>query len=380
MAPLEDLQSRDLAWISDFMTQQMVIMLRPMMDHLQETDASCDYAQRMVQRLSMDVAEVRGDIERTNKYLAILRQGLGMQNEGKLVLQRSIEGTARTAKRLDEQMESVLSVVRGMEESVGQLAQEARSEKGKQEDLTKQVLASVHSLDDLQASVERLTREAHSTKDDLMSNEARMEVLQRELRELRRGQLGVVPKLDDKAARAPPSASGGRAAIAEQAPWPEKKKLTSYVEPIGASKGGDPGFQGPGVLGDSASNHSGSSQQSRRGLNRVGSSSGPGLRLGQDHLEFEVPPMKSGSKVRSGVDGSGPSPQEFCDDASGLNASLGSVTTNEEGSGGGGSKLPLLSSGGGRQGIASRGAADTAPRLRFTATMSKQEARSGQGC
>merc|ERR1719162_2000833 len=100
-------------------------MLRPMMEHLHQTDASVDYAQNAVQRLSMDVTELRGDLERTNKYLAILRQGLGVQNEGKCVLQRSLEGTTRTVKRLDDQTENMLLVMRGLENSIGTLGQDA---------------------------------------------------------------------------------------------------------------------------------------------------------------------------------------------------------------------------------------------------------------
>jgi len=186
MAPIEDFQSRDLAWISDFVMQQMVIMLRPMMDHLQETDAACDYSHRMVQRLSMDISEVRGDLERTNKYLAILRQGLGVQNEGKCVLQRSLEGSVRTVKRLDEQMESMLSVMRGVEDSISQLAQDARAEKGKHEDLTKQVVLSANNLDDLQSKVERLASESHAIKDDFLSTEARMKILEGSVRTVKR--------------------------------------------------------------------------------------------------------------------------------------------------------------------------------------------------
>jgi hypothetical protein len=105
MAPTEDLQARDLEWISDFAMQQMVIMLRPMMEHLQQTDSAVDCAQHAVQRLNMDISEVRTDLERTNKYLAILRQGLGVQNEGRCVLQGAIENNTRVTKRLDEQME-----------------------------------------------------------------------------------------------------------------------------------------------------------------------------------------------------------------------------------------------------------------------------------
>lgn len=382
MAPIEDLQSRDLAWISDFVMQQMVIMLRPMMDHLQETDAACDYAQRMVQRLGMDVAEVRGDLERTNKYLAILRQGLGVQNEGKVVLQRSIEGTARTVKRLDDQMESMLSVMRGVEDSIGQISQEARGEKGKQEDLTKQIQASAHNMEDLQAKVERLTTVAQSTKDDLLSNDARTEVLQRELRELRRGQLGVVTKLEEKAGRPPPSSQSCRQSASEQAPWPEKKKLAAYVEPITSSRGGDAGFQG---FADTNSNHSGSSQQSKR-VSRVGSGSGTALRLQQDHLEFGVVPPRSGSRAAV-WEGAPLSSQDHPEDASGLGASLGSTAAGEEssGGGGGGGKLPMLAAGG-RQGSRPSdrggGCADGAPgpRLRFTATMAKPESRGSPSC
>merc|ERR1740127_419916 len=108
------------------------------MEHLQQTDAAVDYAQRAAQRISMDVSEVRGDMERTNKYLGILRQGLGVQNEGKCMLQRSLDGTTRIAKRLDDQMQSMLSVVRGVEDSIGQLYADMRGAGTRQEDLAKQ--------------------------------------------------------------------------------------------------------------------------------------------------------------------------------------------------------------------------------------------------
>lgn len=307
MAPVEDFQSRDLAWISDFVMQQMVIMLRPMMDHLQETDAACDYSQRMVQRLNMDVTEIRVDLERTNKYLAILRQGLGVQNEGKCVLQRSIEGTARTVKRLDDQVENMLSVMRAVEDNVGRMSQ----------DLSKQVLASTSSMEDLQ-------------------------VLQREMREMRRGHLGVVPKLETS--------------------WPEKKKLTAYVEPLPNSRNGEaPSF------GDNASNHSGSSHQSKR-VSRVNSGSAATLRLQQ---------------VCGGID-NGSAPNQELDETVAISVSLGTaVAGGDEATttSCGGSRLPLLGPPGRQPGAAARssdrctGGADAGPRLRFSATMAKPESR-----
>lgn len=330
MAPLEDLTSRDLAWISDFVMQQMVIMMRPMMDHLQETDAAADYAHRMVQRLSMDITELRGDMERTNKYLAILRQGLGVQNEGKCVLQRSLDGATRTVKRLDDQMENMLSVMRGLEDSIGQLGQEARGDKDRQDELAKQVATNSSSIDDLHSKIERLSIEAHTLKDDFLSNEARMEVWQKELRELRRGQLGAISKLEDKVGRPPPSSQSCRAgSAAEQAPWPQKKSFSAAVEPLSKGTETPNGFASVPGFGETNSNHSGSSQQSKR----ITRSSQPTL------------------------------------------------LAQEEDDHGGGARLPLLAA---RQtGVVSRPAGGTggesAPRLRFTATMAKPESRGTPG-
>jgi hypothetical protein len=81
MAPIEDLQSRDLAWISDFVMQQVAIMMHPVMDHLEQTDEAADYTQRAVEQLGTDVAELRNDLERTNKYLGILGRALGCRTK-----------------------------------------------------------------------------------------------------------------------------------------------------------------------------------------------------------------------------------------------------------------------------------------------------------
>eukprot|EP00446_Apocalathium_sp_SHHI-4_P043890 CAMPEP_0177331092 /NCGR_PEP_ID=MMETSP0368-20130122/20877_1 /TAXON_ID=447022 ORGANISM="Scrippsiella hangoei-like, Strain SHHI-4" /NCGR_SAMPLE_ID=MMETSP0368 /ASSEMBLY_ACC=CAM_ASM_000363 /LENGTH=396 /DNA_ID=CAMNT_0018791473 /DNA_START=134 /DNA_END=1324 /DNA_ORIENTATION=- len=395
MAPIEDLSSRDLGWISDFVMQQMVIMMRPMMDHLSETDAAADYAHRMVQRLSMDISELRGDLERTNKYLAILRQGLGVQNEGKCVLQRSLDGQTRTVKRVDEQMESMLSIMRGLEDSIGTLAQDARGDKDRQEELAKQVSTSTCTLDDMQAKVERLSLEAHTLKDDFLSNEARMEVWQKELREMRRGQLSVVTKLEEKPGRPQHSSQSGRAAAAEQAPWPQKKIFSAAaVEPLAAAKGGGgdtPGGFG-GVTGgltgamkgfeETNSNHSGSSQQSKK-VSRVGSGA---INLSpQEHLEIGIGgPPRSASRpaVWSGVDGGRPPSQDNDDRTGSLGAGSlrGGKDDDDHGTG---SRLPLLTSsrqlGGASRSNDRSATTDAGPRLRFSATMAKPESRGTPG-
>merc|ERR1719473_2511979 len=146
MAPinqdLRDLQSRDLAWISDFVMQQVAIMMHPVMDHLEQTDEAADYTQRAVEQLGTDISELRNDLERTNKYLGILRQGLGMQNESRCVLQRSVESTTRTVGRLDDNMDNLVGIVRRVEDSIGQLSQEIRGVSAKHLDLAKQVTES----------------------------------------------------------------------------------------------------------------------------------------------------------------------------------------------------------------------------------------------
>lgn len=362
MAPLEDLHSRDLAWISDFVTQQMVIMLRPMMDHLQQTDAAVDYMQRVVQRLSMDVSEVRGDVERTNKCLAILRQGLGVQSEGKCVLQRGLEGTSRTVKRLDDQVESVLAVVRGVEDTIGQLCCDMRGEKGKQEDLAKQVSASSLLLDEVQAKIEKVSNEALVVRDDMLRNDARLEVWQRELRELRRNQLGMVnTKMEDnKSGRAPPSSQSRR-----DDNWPQKKSFAPVdVEKNGNNIGGS--FAAANNFGETTSSTSGSSQQSKR-ISRMGSGSGTRL-LQQEHLELGVP-SRNGAGVWNGVDGpDGPA----IDEGTGAGGAIGEDSPA-------GARLPLLTSATRQQSLGAsrandRGSAD-GPRLRFTATLANPPSR-----
>mmetsp|Transcript_107879 Transcript_107879/g.300822 ORF Transcript_107879/g.300822 Transcript_107879/m.300822 type:complete len:355 (-) Transcript_107879:212-1276(-) len=350
MSPIEDLQSRDLAWISDFVMQQMVIMLRPMMDHLQQTDAAVDYAQRVVQRLSMDVSEVKCDVERTNKYLAILRQGLGVQNEGKCMLQRGLESTARTVKRLDDQMESILGLMRGVEDSVSQQHSDSRAICAKQEDLAKQVAASASALEDLQAQVERVSNDARAAKDGLLDSEARFEGWQRELRELRRGQLGIVPKLEDKAGRPPPTSQQSCRATAAD-PWPPKKIFAPVeVSSGGVCAGGAPGAGGG--LADTTSSHSGSSQQSKR-INRVGSGSG------REHLELGPLPPRTAS--RAAARGDGPDAEDavlFGGDEPLQAARLPTLTPKQPG----GARPSERSTAEG-------------PRLRFTATMASPPSR-----
>jgi archaellum component FlaC len=342
MAPTENLHTRDLAWISDFVQEQVMIMLRPMMDHLQQADNSVDYVQRQVHRVSMDVTELRGDMERTNKYLSILRQGLGVQNEGKFVLQRGLEGNTRTVKRLDEQMESLLAVLRGVEDSYSTLCSDFRRSNTKHEELLSRVNEKNHILDALQAKVERIAADTHSWKDDVLNSDARLEAAgwQRELRELRGPAVRLVPKMDEKAVRAPPSAQGVKASAD---PWTHKKSFAS-VEVSGSAGGSAPGAYVAGSsLGDSASNHSGSSQQSKR-VSRAGSSSSCARILPAE--QPEQPPEQTVLVSAAAAD-----------------------EAHEN------SRLPFLAARPGVARPAGRTAGTEGPRLRFTATMTNPPSR-----
>ena len=60
----------------------------------------------------------------------------------------------------------------------------------KQEDLARIVAESSSAVGDLQTKIERNVSDTHSLKECIRNNEARLDVWQRELRELRRHQLG----------------------------------------------------------------------------------------------------------------------------------------------------------------------------------------------
>lgn len=365
MAPIEDLHSRDLAWISEFVMQQMIIMLRPMMDHLQRTDATVEYAQRSVQRLYVDISEVRGDVERTNKYLGILRQGLGVQNESKCMLQRGVDSTTRTAKRLDDQMDSMLGVIRGMEESISQICADVRGAGAKHEELAKLVAEKSSNVEDLQAKVERVSNDAHSMKDGLMNSEARLEVWTRELRELRWSQLGIVPKLEDKPGRAPPSSRGCGPPVPDS--WPQKKPFPAA-----------PGDLGGGASNTASSaNCTGSNMAEGCSSKRIGRLSGSGRSLLQQDLEAFAtasPPPCSSSRLAayesihtaSEVDDAGFG-------VAGLSSTVGTVDEVAPSS----SRLPLLAASK-QAGVVTRppeGSYTAAPRLRFSETMVRPPSR-----
>jgi peptidoglycan hydrolase CwlO-like protein len=362
MAPIEDLQSRDLAWISDFVMQQMVIMLRPMMDQLQQTDMTADYAQRAVQRISVDVSELRSDIERTNKYLSILRQGLGVQNEGKCILQRGLDTTTRAVKRLDEQMETMFGVMRSVEDNLAQLSCDFGQANSKHQELSDKLTESNSTIEALQAKVERISNDAHMVKDELMNSEAKLEVWQREIRELRRTNLnlGMGSKLEEKSIRGQPSSQSGRGT--ERDSWQKKSISPAAVEVTSANGGNTPGSYANSVGFGDLTKDTGTSQRSAKRISRVGSSSSRMTLLPEKSLQQEPLGFAHSGRQESRVWSAG-EPSELGNESSILNISADEA--NES------SRLPLL---GGRQANSlarstDRTPASDGPRLRFTATM-----------
>jgi len=291
MAPVEDLQSRDLAWISDFVMQQVAIMMHPVMDHLEQTDEAADYTQRAVEQLSTDMAELRNDLERTNKYLGILRQGLGMQNESRCVLQRSVESTTRTVGRLDDNMDNLVGIVRRAEDNIGQITSEMRGVSQKHTELAKNALESAASIEDLHSKMEIISMDSHNLKDDLRSSEARLEVWQRELRELRRSQLGIAPKFEEKTGRQQPSSSQGCRGTAATDSWPQKKSLASASVEL---TGGD--LHRTSSTPDSGEGATGETIKSKR-MGRQSSATTKHRGLLQPELKLGALPSRSSSQA-----------------------------------------------------------------------------------
>mmetsp|Transcript_5907 Transcript_5907/g.14114 ORF Transcript_5907/g.14114 Transcript_5907/m.14114 type:complete len:362 (-) Transcript_5907:113-1198(-) len=357
MAPLEGMQSKDLAWISDFIMQQMVIMLRPVMDHLQQTNATVEYAQHAVQRLSLDLSEVRGDLNRTNKYLGILRQGLGAQNEGKCMLQQGLESTGRVVKRLDKQMDSMLVVMRGLEESVGGVSSEARVSSAKQEELTKQVAEHSSGIEALRSELDTYSSDANAMKISVQSGEAKLDAMQKEVRELRRSQLGVAPMFEEKAARAGPTSS--QSCRAANDPWPQKKGFTSAMDAVGSA-----------VAGGHTSGADSKSRAEPRQASRTGSLHGRQGLL-QEELDFSTS-AAAGTAPRSKMAALSSGDRSAVERAETSPPSSRTGSANDDA--GNGARLPLLA----KNPVASRppeAAYTTAPRLRFTETMARSSSR-----
>lgn len=360
MAPIEDLQSRDLAWISDFVMQQVALMMHPVMDHLEQTDEAADYTQRAVEQVGTDIAELRNDLERTNKYLGILRQGLGMQNESRCVLQRSVESTTRTVARLDDNMDNLVSIVKRVEESVGQMSLEMRGVSQKHLELTKQTTESCACLEDLHAKIEGISIDNHSLKDNLRNTEARLEVWQRDLRELRRNQLGMAPKLEEKPGRQQPSSSQSCRTNADT--WPQKKSLASA-----SSVDYSPGNQ----CCSTPESGDGDLTKGKR-MSRVGSASRRGLLQPELGKGFGSLPSRSSSQavlyesIHAG-------PMEADDSIFGSHPSTAALASNTD-EATPNSRLPLLA----KQPNGSRppdGAYQSSLRLRFSETFGRQPSR-----
>mmetsp|Transcript_60822 Transcript_60822/g.96521 ORF Transcript_60822/g.96521 Transcript_60822/m.96521 type:complete len:356 (+) Transcript_60822:175-1242(+) len=352
MAPIEDLQSRDLAWISDFVMQQVAIMLHPVMEHLEQTDEAADYTQRTVERLSTDIIELRNDLECTKKYLGILRQGLGMQNESRCMLQRTVESTTRTVGRLDDNMDNIVGIIRRVEDSIGQLSQEIRGVSAKHLELAKQTSDSSTCIEDLQSKIETISMDNHSLRDALQSSEARLELWQRDLRELRRGQLGIAPKLEEKAGRQLPSSSQCSRGVAPTDTWLQKKSLAATATVDMCRK-------------ETFSPESDSDSKHKR-MGRVGSASRRGLL--QPELKLGSMPRSSSQAVLYDSVGCIAADTEDSLFGSHPSTAVADETTPS-------SRLPVLSkqSSGNRPNDSTYG---TSLRLRFSETLARQPSRS----
>merc|ERR1712137_661416 len=201
--------------------EQVCIMLRPIIDHLQQADASVDYTQRSVEQLSGDVSELRCDIARTNKYLTTIRQGLGAQNASHCSLKLGFENTASSVRCMEDDVKQLAGRFLAMRDDVESVTCEVHAVQIKHDDVATHVVENVSLVDDLQKKLEMVVLDTQAFKvltDDLHHNVARVE---REIRELRRDRLSAVPKLEEE------SVTNGRSEHSSQScrsgEWSAKK-------------------------------------------------------------------------------------------------------------------------------------------------------------
>jgi len=328
MAPLVDLEARDLAWISDFVMQQMAIMLRPLMDHLEQSDMEVDRTQRMIHKMTVTISEVQGDVDRNSKYLSVIRQGLGVQNENRCRLAWDLEGVTTTLKHLSDQMEGLLCTVEGVKESVRKQSCDVRCLSDRQADLSKQADRNGGALEALQETWQREIRELHLSCSGSIA-----------------AALGGVPPAT--------TGSGGSGAGVLDSPWLQKKGMMVAAEENGLNAGG--------MINSSKSIVGDASAGSGRGLSRQ-SKHKPKMAT-QDLDAFDMRPCSSSKAVVWGRAAAGPTEME--DNATAETARLPPVL------------MPR------RAGVSAsspdRMPAEV-PRLRFTATLAtKPPTRNGAG-
>jgi hypothetical protein len=180
-------------------------------------------------------------------------------------------------------MDNLVGIVRRVEENIGQITLEMRGVAQKHGELSKQVTESSSSIEDLHAKIESLSIDSHALKDDLRSSEAKLEVWQRDLRELRRSQLGMGPKFEEKTGRQQPSSSQSCRPPSDT--WPQRKSLASTAAVD---------LQGCGNQCCSTP-ESGDGERSHKRLSRVGSASRRGLL--QPELKLGSLPSRSSSQA-----------------------------------------------------------------------------------
>eukprot|EP00812_Abedinium_dasypus_P002813 NODE_1343_length_1170_cov_536.858296.p1 GENE.NODE_1343_length_1170_cov_536.858296~~NODE_1343_length_1170_cov_536.858296.p1 ORF type:complete len:307 (-),score=80.93 NODE_1343_length_1170_cov_536.858296:233-1093(-) len=178
----------------------MVIMMRPMMDHLHHTDYNVDNAQRNVDKLAMNFSEMRKDIEHTNSCLALLRRGLGLENEGQCVLRRGYESALQTAKSAEERMDGLAARMQSLEEGTKSSTEHVQRDlRNCRQEVGASIAGHALAIENLKGRIEQFHRDAVAAKEDLSNSGASLE---RELRDLRREQAGIWAKMGEKRQRA----------------------------------------------------------------------------------------------------------------------------------------------------------------------------------
>lgn len=219
MAPLEDETGINLPWISEFVTQQVLITMRPILDHMQHADAAVDYTQRGVQELSREISELQCEVDRTNKYLVMMRQGLGIQNESHCSLKVGVENTTKRVKRMEDQIEELVGGFFGIKDSVGSMILEVRGVQTKHDEMATHIVENISLAEDLRKKLETVILDSQgfrALRDDLYNNDARLE---RQLRELRQDRLGI-SKLEEEFV---PSCSQHSSQSCRSGEWPVRK-------------------------------------------------------------------------------------------------------------------------------------------------------------
>jgi chromosome segregation ATPase len=219
--------------MENFIKHQMMAILQPFADHVQELDAHVtklaeDLCQtdtnvaantKGLETTNASVLELRNGLKKTNARLTTVREGLESCNQAKEHLQQGLESTNSNMQKINNSLESTIGAVqelqRGLKEADSDISMLQNGLKQTNDQIANQVLKELDNtnlkvselttsqvnynsnFEMLKFEVEMKTQFLQETRHGLEKNNVRTTALQKQLDELQKLEEALSAKLQD---------------------------------------------------------------------------------------------------------------------------------------------------------------------------------------